>query len=99
MWAQTYHNGNPYYRGHKDSRSLEICPAHGGSIPCHVADDQVFRLVEAIKLGPKWLEEVLTIISLKDDVERVKKERRTVQEKLRRMAKVNQLKPYAFLPT
>ena len=87
MSSQTYKSGNPYYREHKDSRSIEICPTHGGSIPCYIADDQVSRLVEAIELGPKWLEEVLTIISLKDDVERVKKERRAVQEKLRRMAK------------
>jgi len=38
-------------------------------------------------LGPKWLEEVLAIISLKDEVSRVKKTRDEVQQKLRRMAK------------
>jgi hypothetical protein len=38
-------------------------------------------------LGPKWFEEVLALISLKDEVERVKKESQTVQEKLRHMAK------------
>jgi len=52
-----------------------------------VADDQVGKLVEAIELGPQWLEEVLAIVSLKDEVERVKKERHLVQEKLRRMAR------------
>ena len=69
------------------SRSIEPCPAHGGSILCHTADRHVTKLIEAIELGPKWLEEVLSIISLKDDVDRVKKERQAVQEKLRRMAK------------
>jgi hypothetical protein len=47
----------------------------------------VGRLVEAIELGPQWLEEVLAIVSLKDEVERVKKEREKTQEKLRRMAR------------
>lgn len=52
-----------------------------------VADDQVGKLIEAIELGPRWLEEVLSIISLKGEVERVKKERQACQEKLRRMGK------------
>lgn len=54
---------------------------------CHVPDEQIGRIVEAIELGPRWLEEVLAIISLKDEVERVKEQRLDVQEKLRRMAK------------
>jgi site-specific DNA recombinase len=41
-----------------------------------------------IELGPRWLEEVLAIISLKDEIERVKTERQQVQEKLRHMTKV-----------
>ena len=45
------------------------------------------KLVEAIELKPQWLEEVLAIISLKDEVDRVKKQRLAVNEKLRRMAK------------
>ena len=58
-----------------------------GSIPCNVADDQVTKLVSAIELGPQWLDEVFTIISLKDEKEKIKRERQLVQEKLRRMAK------------
>ena len=54
---------------------------------CHTIDDQIQKLVSAIELGPQWLEEVLAIISLKDEVEKVKKDRTAVQEKLRRMAK------------
>ena len=67
MWAQTYKNGQRYYREHKGSRSHADCPAAGGSIPCHLADEQVGNIVEAIELGPRWLEEVLALISLKDE--------------------------------
>ena len=88
MWAQTYKNGRTYYREHKESRSHAICPSAGGYIPCHVADDQIGKLIEAIELDSTWLDEVLAIISLKDEVEKVKKERLEVQEKLRRMTKV-----------
>ena len=87
MWAQTYRNGRRYYREHHESRSIQPCPAHGGYIACDVADEQVGRLIEAIELGPRWLEEVLSIISLKDEVDRVKKARVATQEKIRRMAK------------
>ncbi len=88
MWAQTYKNGQRYYREHTCSRSHAVCPAEGASMPCHVPDEQIGRIVEAIELGPQWLEEVLAIISLKDEVERVKNQRQDVQEKLRRMARV-----------
>jgi len=88
MWAQTYQNGLSYYREHNNSRGLALCPAAGGSIPCHVADEQLGKIIMAIELGPQWLEEVLAIISIKDEIERVKAERQQVQEKLRRMTKV-----------
>ena len=87
MWAQTYKSGNSYYREHKASRSIQECPGHGGTIACHVIDNQIKELVSAIELGPGWLEEVLSIISLKDEVERVKKEKEQVTGKLHRMAK------------
>jgi len=45
MWAQTYQNGRRYYREHKASRSQAICPSASGSIPCHVADEQISRLL------------------------------------------------------
>jgi hypothetical protein len=44
-------------------------------------------LISAIELGPRWLEEVLAIISLKDEVHRVKNQRLAVIEKQRRMGK------------
>ena len=70
MWAQTYKGGSRYYREHRSSRSIAECPAFSGSISCHVADEQVGRLVGAIELGPGWLEEVLGRISLKDEADR-----------------------------
>jgi len=86
MWAQTYQSGKPFYREHKASRSHGICPG-GGSITCTVIDKQITSLIEAIELGPQWLEEILAIISLKDEAEQVGKKRQAAQEKLRRMAK------------
>jgi site-specific DNA recombinase len=86
MWCQTYHSGNPYYREHKYSRSLALCPSAGGAVLCQTIDNQLGQLIGAIELKPKWLEEVLAILSLKDETERIIKERQTVQEKLRRMA-------------
>ena len=86
MWAQTYKSGRPFYREHKASRSHGICSG-GGSITCSTIDSQITELVEAIELGPRWLEEVLTIISLKDEVDNIGKKRQNTQEKLRRMAK------------
>ena len=86
MWAQTYKSGRPFYREHKASRSQGICSG-GGSITCSTIDSQISGLIEAIELGPRWLEEVLTIISLKDEVETINKKRQNTQEKLRRMAK------------
>jgi site-specific DNA recombinase len=87
MWSQTYRNGQRYYREHKGSRSHADCEGAGGSIPCRVADDQIGRIVGAIELRPKWLEEILAIVSLQDEVQRVKEERGKAEEKLRRMAK------------
>jgi len=87
MWAQTYQNGQRYYREHKASRSHGVCPSAGGSIPCNIADEQIGKIVQAIELGPQWLEEMLAIISMKDEVEQAKKQRQELQEKLRRMVK------------
>ena len=86
MSSQTYNSGSTYYREHKTSRSSGAC-MEGGSVTCQNIDSQVDKLVCAIELGPQWLEEVLSIISMKDEVARVKKDRATVLEKQRRMGK------------
>jgi site-specific DNA recombinase len=80
MSSQTYYSGNAYYREQNTSRSNGLC-SDGAAISCRIIDEQMETLVSDIELGPKWLEEVLTIISLKDEVHRVKKERQDVEEK------------------
>jgi hypothetical protein len=80
MWSQTYQNSQRYYREHIASRSHGICPAAGGSIPCRIADEQVIQLIENIELSDQWLDEVLSIINLKDENETIKKKKQAVQE-------------------
>ncbi len=45
------------------------------------------RIISAIELGPAWQEQILAIISVKDEVERVEEERKKVQDKLKRLGK------------
>ncbi len=85
MWSQTYKSGWRYYREHRASRSIADCPKAGGAIICGAADEQIGRIIEAIELGPRWKEQILPIISVKDEKERVKQERKKTQEKLRRL--------------
>jgi len=85
LWAQTYRNGNRYYREQYGTRSHGHCPAHGGSIPCHVPDEQIGRIVGAIELGPDWLEQVLARIGARDEAARIQEERTRTNERLRRL--------------
>jgi site-specific DNA recombinase len=87
MWAQTYVSQQRYYREHRASRSIEHCPSAGGSIKCDVPDEQIGRIISAIELGPAWQQQILAIISVKDEVDRIKEERLKVQEKIRRLGK------------
>ena len=75
MWAQTYKNGNRYYREHKGSRGIGYCVDRGRSMACDVPDNQVGRIVQAIVLPEAWMDRVLARIHLADDVERVRHER------------------------
>jgi len=85
LWAQTYRNGNRYYREQYGTRSHGHCPAHGGSIPCDLPDKQIGRIVGAIELGPDWLEQVLARIGARDETVRIQEERARVNERLRRL--------------
>ena len=87
MWAQTYQNGNRYYREHRATRGLEECPAHGGSIRCEVADEQIGDLVEAIVLERDWLDKALVQIEAKDEVEGVRERRGQLDERKRRLGR------------
>jgi site-specific DNA recombinase len=88
MWAQTYKSGRSYYREHRHSRSLASCPTSGGAISCNVPDYQIDQLISSIELGPQWLEEVLAIINMKDETERIQKRKYALQERLKRIGKV-----------
>ena len=88
MWAQTYNSGRSYYREHRNSRSLADCPSAGGSISCGTADEQMGNIVNSVELGPRWQEQVLSIMSVSDEVERVDEKRKKAQEKLRRLGKL-----------
>ncbi len=85
MWAQTYENGNRYYRQHHATRGLSECPAHGGSIRCESADEQVGKLVEAIVLEQDWLDKALAQIEVKDEVERIRGRRQQLEERRNRL--------------
>jgi DNA invertase Pin-like site-specific DNA recombinase len=87
MWAQTYNSGKRYYREHRASRGLMQCPAGGGSVQCDVADDQVGMLVQAITLNTDWIDQVMTLINLQDQVDHVRDHRQLLEERLRRLAR------------
>jgi site-specific DNA recombinase len=87
MWSQTYKSGQRYYREHRASRSLVDCPSAGGAITCQIPDEQMGRIVSAIELGPMWQQQVMAIILVKDEVERVKEQRLRVKDKLKRLGK------------
>jgi hypothetical protein len=87
MWSQTYKSGRRFYREHRASRSLEDCPYAGGAIKCNLPDEQMGQIISAIELGPMWQQQVMAIISVKDEVERVKEQRLRVKDKLKRLGK------------
>jgi len=87
IWAQTYNSGSRIYREHRESRSHARCPPMGSSIKCEVADAQVGSLVEAIELGPQWMEEVLALVAERDELRDVEERRRKVLEKLKRLGR------------
>ena len=87
MWSQTYKNGNRYYREHHRSRGLMECPSGSGSVICEVADEQVGRLVNAIALETDWIDQIIALIQLQDEVKTISESRRRVEERLRRLGK------------
>ncbi len=87
MWAQTYNNGNRYYREQRGSRGGGYCVGRSGSMSCHVPDEQMGRIVGAIVLPKAWMERVLAQVHLEDEVERVKQERTQAEQRLRRLGR------------
>jgi len=85
LWAQTYNNGNQYYREQRAPRSHGECPSHGGAVQCQIPDEQIGQIIEAIELEPEWLDRVLLRISAHDEVARVREERDRVSDRLKRL--------------
>ena len=88
MWAQTYNNGNRYYREHRGSRGAGYCVDRSRSLPCHVPDGQMGRIIESILLPKSYMDLVLAQIQLADEVKRVERERKRVEERIRRLREV-----------
>lgn len=59
----------------------------GSSIKCDVAYEQVGILVQAIELGPSWLEQVLALVAEKDQIKDVEQTQGKIQEKLQRLGR------------
>jgi site-specific DNA recombinase len=88
MWSQTLKIGTRLYREHRNSRSLANCKASGTSISCKVPDKKIDQIIGVIELHPQWLEQVLAIVNVKDEAEKIKKRRAEVQEKLKRVGRI-----------
>ena len=88
MSAQTYHNGNRYYREQFGSRGAGNCVNRSGSIRCEVPDEQIGRIMGAIILPDSYMDRLLAKIHLADEVKRVNKERQKVERKLKKLGQV-----------
>jgi len=87
MWAQTYTNGNRYYREQKGSRGTGYCVGKSRSLPCHVPDDQIGQIIGALVLPEAWMDRVLAKIHLADEVNRIGQERLQAEQRLKRLGK------------
>ena len=96
MWAQTYRNGNRYYREEYGSRSAGYCVGRSGSMQCQVPDEQMGRIMRAIVLPDAWYDRLLVKIQLADEARRVEEERKQVEQRLKRLGQVylDDLIPY-----
>jgi DNA invertase Pin-like site-specific DNA recombinase len=88
MWAQTYKNGHRYYREQYGSRGAGYCVGRSGSMPCDIPDNQMGRIISAISLPESWQDRLLARLHLEDEVNRVEKERKETEQRLKRLGQV-----------
>ena len=88
MWSQTFVNGRRYYREQRGSRGVGYCVGRSGSMFCEIPDEQMGNIISAIVLPDAWVDRVLAQVHLADEVKRVDKERKKVQQRLRRLGQV-----------
>ena len=55
---------------------------------CHIPDDQMGQIIGAITLPESWRDRVLARIQLADDVARVDRERKKLEQRLKRLGQV-----------
>ena len=82
MWAQTYNNGNAYYREHQGSRGAGNCINSSSSIRCKVPDEQMGQIMNAVVLPDSWMDRLLAKIHLADEVKRVNRERKKSRDQI-----------------
>jgi len=87
MWAQTYTNGNRYYREQKGSRGTGFCVGKSRSLPCHVPEEHIGQIVASIALPEAWMDRVLAKIHLADEVNRIGQERLQTVQRLKRLGR------------
>ncbi len=87
MWAQTYTNGNRYYREQKGSRGTGFCVGKGRSLPCYVPEEHIGLIVASIALPEAWMDRVLAKIHLADEVNRIGQERLQTEQRLKRLGR------------
>ena len=89
MWAQTFVNGRRYYR-ETERLTGGLDTAWADRAPCS-ARSQTSRwvnIISAIVLPDAWVDRVLAQVHLADEVERVGRERKKAEQRLRRLAQV-----------
>ena len=59
-----------------------------GSMFCEIPDDQMGKIISAIVLPDAWVDRVLAQVHLADEVERIGRERKKLEQRLRRLAQV-----------
>jgi site-specific DNA recombinase len=79
LWAQTYKNGQRYYWEQYGSRGAGYCVG-SGSLPCHIPDEQIGRIIAAISLPEAWQDRLLARLHLEEEVQRVKGSRRKLSK-------------------
>ncbi len=88
MWAQTYRNGRRYYREQYGSRGAGYCVDRSGSVPCDLPDDQMGQIIGALVLPESWFDLLLARVHMADEVKRVERERKQVDQRLKRLGQV-----------
>jgi len=87
IWSETSSSKYSYYREQTGSRVHFDCPANGKAIRCNVIDEQIDSIIQSLVLEPSWRERIIAKISTLSEREHMLKQRKQIQEKLRRLGK------------